>query len=641
MPLVSEKSFRVEDSYIVQETPIHRRNTKHWRSGSSGRKRFLTFLCASTFLGSCLVYNSHREYSTDTDECVKPATSDQPPIRSYSCTPGQTCWPSVSEWNSFNQSISGNLRLTIPLASPCYTNSSSDDCQRVASSYGDSKVRSSQYGAMEFLNWEICGESQCLLNSLRPSLPVSGECSLGRLSTYHVVPRSAEDISQTLGFVRKHGIRVSIKNTGHDYFGRSNAANSLAIWTHNMHGLIYHRNFQPQGCKTLYENIGEIGAGIQAQDAWTFFERLGMLVTVGAVGSVGLAGGYGQGGGHGPLGPKYGLMVDQAVEFEVVTADDEIRTINECTDPDLFWAMRGGGGGSYAVLTSYKFQLHPAVPINVYSFQAKFPKPKDVLDITESKVHRDIITALAHNQTLFSEHGIAGYNFVHKDKIVSLHVMPSADTEAIKTVTSQWHDFLSEYPGLTIGENKYYSFKKFSEWHELTETPEISRNGPVGLAIMGASRLIPREMFSTEQNVEKIVNAVLTAMHISYTNKAGGSAQLYSTGPANHPDNSKTGVNPAWRNALWHVFMGAAWISSTPPNVRSQIQNTVSASIQPLKALTPGGGCYMNEGDWLEENWQQTFFGDNYDRLLHVKKRYDPTGLFNCWKCVGWTGYDE
>ena len=40
----------------------------------------------------------------------------------------------------------------------------------------------------------------------------------------------------------------------------------------------------------------------------------------------------------------------------------------------------------------------------------------------------------------------------------------------------------------------------------------------------------------------------------------------------------------------------------------------------------------------MEENWQQTFFGDNYDRLLSVKKQYDPTGLFQCWKCVGWTG---
>jgi hypothetical protein len=188
------------------------------------------------------------------------------------------------------------------------------------------------------------------------------------------------------------------------------------------------------------------------------------------------------------------------------------------------------------------------VPINVYSFQAKFPTPKGSLDITTSKVHRDILTSLARNQTLFAEHGIAGYNFIHKDKVVLLQIMPSADTEAIKTITSQWHDFLTNYPGLTIGENKYYSFDKFSEWHKFSETPEISRNGPVGLGMMIAGRFIPRELFGSNENIDQLVNAVLTAMQLSYTNKAGGSAQLYSTGPWNHPDNSKTGVNPEWRN---------------------------------------------------------------------------------------------
>jgi hypothetical protein len=598
----------------------------------------VSVICSFALLGSYFYYHSHRLPSTDAESYLTPDTDSERSIPKYTCIPGQACWPSTDEWSMFNQSIQGRLKLTIPWAAPCYNSSSSDDCHRVATRYGNADARTDQYGAMEFLDWEICGQSQCLLNSMQPLLPNTGECSLGRLSSYFVEAHSAEDISKTLAFSRKHGVRVSIKNTGHDYFGRSSAANSLAIWTHNMKDTKYHKTFQPQGCKATYENIGEVGAGIQAQDAWTFFEPLGMLVTVGAVGSVGIAGGFGQGGGHGPLGPKYGLMVDQAVEFEVVTADGRIRTINECTDPDLFWAMRGGGGGNYAVLTAYKFQLHPAVPINVYSFQAKFPKPAD---ITTSKIHRDIITSLARNQTLFAEHGIAGYNFIHKDKVVLLQIMPSADTEAIKTITAQWHDYLTDYPGLTIGENKYYSFEKFSDWHKFSETPEISRNGPVGLGMMIAGRFVPRELFGSNENIDQLVNAVLTAMQFSYTNKAGGSAQLYSTGPWNQPDNSKTAVNAQWRNALWHVVMGAGWISSIPANVRAQIQNTVSASVQPFKALTPGGGAYVNEADWMEENWQQTFFGDNYDRLLDVKKRYDPTGLFSCWKCVGWTGYDE
>ncbi|KAH4299321.1 hypothetical protein HBH98_084490 [Parastagonospora nodorum] len=634
---LGEKSFYVDES-SERENGNYTRTIRE-RNPRRSVWRIIVLTVGLLALGG--YYSNIDSWRSHTLVSNGPISHNEANKSNYTCIPGQDCWPSTNEWSLFNQSIHGNLRSTTPWAAPCYDGNSSDSCNKVATSYGDPIARTSQYGAMEFLDWETCGQANCLLNSLKPSSPVSGECSLGRLSTYHVEAHNAEDISTTLDFVRQHGIRLSIKNTGHDYLGRSNSANSLAIWTYNMKETKYHKTFQPRGCKTHYENIGEIGAGIQAQEAWTFFEPLGMLVTVGAVSSAGIAGGYGQGGGHGPLGPKYGLMVDQAVEFDVVTADGVLRTINECTDPDLFWAMRGGGGGNYAVLTSYKFQLHPVVPINVYSFQATFPKPKGPLDITQSKVHRDILTALAHNQTQFAEHGMAGYNFVLKDHIVSLQILPSDDVEAIKGITAQWRAFLDDYPGLDIGESKYYSFRTFSEWHEFTETPAISRNGPVGLGIMVAGRFIPRELFSTEDNVGQLVDAVLTAMQFSYTNKGIGSAQLYATGPFNQPDNSRTGLNPAWRDTLWHIVMGAAWTSTTPPNVRTQIQNTVSASVQPFKALTPGGGCYMNEADWQEENWQQTFFGGNYDRLLAVKKRYDPTSLFNCWKCVGWTGYDD
>jgi hypothetical protein len=561
----------------------------------------------------------------------------------YTCVPGLECWPTSGEWSTFNQSIGGNLRVTIPWAASCYAGlSGSRECQDVGKEYMDGVERTNQYGSMEFLNWETCGESSCFLNSFAPSSPVSGHCSLGRLSTYYVEAHTAEDISKSLDFVRQHGIRVSIKNTGHDYFGRSSAANSLAIWTHDMKDTKYHQVFQPKGCSTQYKNVGEIGAGIQAHEAWKFFEPLDMLVTVGAIGSVGIAGGFGQGGGHGPLGPTYGLMVDQAIEFDVVTTDGQFHTINECNDPDLFWAMRGGGGGTYAVLISYKFQLHPAVPINVYSFQASFPSPGNgPLDITESKAHKDIIRALARNQTLFAEHGVAGYNFILPDHMVSLQILPSTDTAAIKTLTSQWSNFLTSYPGLNVTESKYYTFDKFSEWHKFTQTPAVARNGPVGVGISESGRFLPKSLFQTDADIEKIVDAVVTAMQFSFTNRGGGSAQLYATGPFNQPDNSRTGVNPAWRTAMWEVIMGGIWTSNTPINVRTQIQNTISAAIQPFKALTPGGSCYVNEGDWMEENWQQTFFGSNYDRLLQIKQRYDPTGLLNCWKCVGWTGYDE
>ncbi len=635
MPLLDEKCVHIDQIEMGKEEFLRKRKVEHWRAAGTSWKLLLSLLCGS------LIYVSYiRPRST----CIRKLehkedpTKDITAISNYTCVPGDSCWPSSSDWSVFNRSINGNLRLTVPLAAPCYSSSSSQECENVAQEYSDGISRTTRYGAMEFLDWEMCGTSNCFLN---PSSKASGNCSLGRLSTYYVEAQTADDISATLNFVREHGIRVSIKNTGHDYFGRSNAANSLAIWTHNMKAMKYHKTFQPQGCKTHYENIGEVGAGVQAYDATNFFEPLGMLVTVGAVPSVGIAGGFGQGGGHGPLGPAYGLMVDQAVEFEVVTADGQKRTINECTDPDLFWAMRGGGGSTYAVLTSYKFQLHPTVPINVYSFQAHFPTTKNGLNISESIVHRDIIRALASNQSVFAKNGIAGYNFLLPDHMLSLQVMPSGDPSAIKTITSQWRDFLTNYPGLNITENTYYNFPLFSEWASFAEQPAISKNGPVGLGIMEAGRFIPKNMFDSPEDIDRVVDAVLTAMEFTRSKLGSCSAQLYATGPLNHADNSKTGVNPAWRDTMWEVIMGAVWTVNMSPQVRTVIQQTVSASIEPLKELTPGGGCYMNEGDWTEKNWQQTFFGDNYDRLLAVKRQYDPTGLFNCWKCVGWTGYDE
>lgn len=62
---------------------------------------------------------------------------------------------------------------------------------------------------------------------------------------------------------------------------------------------------------------------------------------------------------------------------------------------------------------------------------------------------------------------------------------------------------------------------------------------------------------------------------------------------------------------------------------------------EPLKALTPEGGAYLNEAHYGEPDWEKTFWGENYGRLLKVKERWDETHIFDCWKCVGWRGAAE
>ena len=114
------------------------------------------------------------------------------------------------------------------------------------------------------------------------------------------------------------------------------------------------------------------------------------------------------------------------------------------------------------------------------------------------------------------------------------------------------------------------------------------------------------------------------------------------TTPINTPDpNRQTSAHPAWRDAIWHATYLGGWIKGFPVSAQQDIIRTVNNAAEPLRSLTPGGGSYFNEDSVLVEDWQQTFFGDNYARLLQIKNQYDPTHLFDCWKCVGWRGAQE
>ncbi len=73
-------------------------------------------------------------------------------------------------------------------------------------------------------------------------------------------------------------------------------------------------------------------------------------------------------GGHGPLSSSYGLAVDNVLEIRIVTPDGELCTVNPCLNPDLFWALRGGGGGTFGVVTSVTMKAYPAPQATSHSF---------------------------------------------------------------------------------------------------------------------------------------------------------------------------------------------------------------------------------------------------------------------------------
>lgn len=467
------------------------------------------------------------------------------------------------------------------------------------------------------------------------------ECSLGRLSSLYVDAREASDVVTAVNFARTHNIRISVKNTGHDYFGRSASPNTLAIWTHNLNSMSYYENFSASNCPAANgQNIGEIGAGTQASDAYTYFTGYNMDITGGNEGSVGLAGGFGQGGGHGVFGPSYGLMVDNAVEFDVVTADGQFRTINQCNDPELFWAMRGGGGGSFAILINYRMQLYPAVKINVFSFTANFTQ-----NGTESinwRVLEEVLTQHATYQPTWSNNNVSGHAYYWPNLVDLYLVLPSNNVTALKSLTSAFSGFLNNHTGLSVIQSTYTTYNTYTDFLTLTNAiaAEIT---PGGIFDILASRLIPRSLFETASSVSSLIDAVIEGLKTGYKliHAETCLVQIIMTTPANTHNGNETSANPAWRSALWHLIQTGGWYDKLSVANETALVEGWLDTVTPLKELTPGGGCYVNEGHYLEPEWQETFWGSNYAELLRVKRKYDPTHFFDCYKCVGWKGQSE
>lgn len=179
-----------------------------------------------------------------------------------------------------------------------------------------------QQGALQWENWEAwpAQNQQCYVESAQ-SVP----CGQGRVSLYSAEVESATQIQAVVNFAVKHNIKIAIKNTGHDFLGRSSAPYSLQISTHKLKSITVVNNFVPQVGSGTTPPAGikavTVGAGVQLHDMYTYLGTQGVMVVGGSSNTVGIAGGYIQGGGHSIMGWIAGMASDNALEFQLVTAN--------------------------------------------------------------------------------------------------------------------------------------------------------------------------------------------------------------------------------------------------------------------------------------------------------------------------------
>ncbi len=254
--------------------------------------------------------------------------------------PGDPGWPSQTEWDDLGRDVGGRLiKVHSPLIA-CAEAPSSAACAQVFKELKNPFYLGDEVALTQSLGWVDAWTS----------MP----------SVYAVAARTTHDVVAAVTFAREHRLRLVVKGGGHSYQGTSNAVDSLLIWTRGMNAVRLHDGFVPAGCaeRTGPQPAVSIESGAlwgHVYDAVT--TRGGRYVQGGGCTTVGV-GGFIQGGGFGSWSKAYGMAAASLLEAEIVTADGAVRIVNECAAPDLFWALKGGGGGTFGVVTRFTLQTY-------------------------------------------------------------------------------------------------------------------------------------------------------------------------------------------------------------------------------------------------------------------------------------------
>jgi FAD/FMN-containing dehydrogenase len=181
--------------------------------------------------------------------------------------------------------------------------------------------------------------------------------------------QTTDDVVQAVNFARDHSLLTAIRGGGHSWPGKSVCDDGIMISLADMHQVDVDtaRKVAGTGGGALLGNLDDAALA------------RGLVTTAGVVSHTGV-GGYTTGGGFGRLNRKYGLTIDNLLGAEIVTADGQVRYVSADNEPDLFWAIRGGGG-NFGVVTRFDFQLHE-FDRNIFSGMIVWPveQAREVLE---------------------------------------------------------------------------------------------------------------------------------------------------------------------------------------------------------------------------------------------------------------------
>lgn len=554
--------------------------------------------------------------------------------------PSDAGWPSKEAWKRLNNAVGGNLLpVDFPLAA-CTSGPDSAECKELFKSLKNPYYIGDQPGVTQTLGWVDAWAT-------KPSV-------------YAVAARNAGDIAAAVNFARKNNLRLVVKGGGHSYQGTSNAPDSLLIWTRHMNDVTMHGDFVPQGCPGTHapRRAVTLGAGtiwMQAYNAVT--TKGGAYVQGGGCTTVGVAGLI-QSGGFGSFSKHYGTAAAGLLEAEVVTADGKVRIANACTNPDLFWALKGGGGGSFGMMSKLTLRVHDLPEL---AGGAIF-RIKAASDDAFRRLIRQFVSF--YREALFNDHWGEQAHMAPDNSLQVSMVFYGLDTEQSQKVWQPFLDWLARSPAAysieappKIGsmparhwwdvdwrkEHHHDVFK--SDSRPGADPDNVWWNGDggqVGWVIYGFESLWMPASLLQDDSQERLASALFAASRHSevelHFNKGLAGAPPEAIEAA-----KDTAMNPSVLSAFALAIVadgqGPAYpgIPNHEPDVARgrKAAERVHRCMSELRAIAPDGGAYVSESNFFEERWQRSYWGSNSPRLAEIKKKYDPTGLFFVHNGVG------
>ena len=415
--------------------------------------------------------------------------------------------------------------------------------------------------------------------------------------------RKPADVAATIGFARRIHVQTAIRSGGHSVAGRS-STNGIVIDT------------TPMRSVSVAGEVATVGAGVRLGGLYDALAEHGLTIPAGCGPSVGIAG-LTLGGGIGILGRKHGLTCDQLLRAQVVLADGGVVDCDQQHDQELFWALRGAGGGNFGVVTSLVFRTVPAPAATVFqlawplahavaliqAWQAWAPTAPDELDATlrltaagngERPPQADLIGAVLGSEADAAE---------LLDQLVARAGADPASAARRHLPYRAAKRYLDGLGSVNDQREQTASDQPPQQGHLFTKS-EFFRQPLPSETIAALVEHLARELAGSH------------AREVSFTPWGGA----YNRVPAD-------ATAFVHRDELF-VVQHLVTISPDAPTTASDAARGWLARSWALVHPWGSGGVYPNFPDLDLKDGAHAYYGNNYDRLVRVKARYDPDNFF-------------